>query len=51
MEKQYIRSTARYCVKIGDKQQVTTVVYLASGDIVVVIVHQNGNVETLMNPP
>lgn len=42
--------TTRYRVKV-DKQRVTTVVYLASGVIVVTIVHQDGSVETTVNPP
>lgn len=49
MEKQSPRST-RYCVKRG-KHGMTTVVYLASGDVIVTIVNQDGSVETLINPP
>ncbi len=44
------RNRQRYCVK-QDKRCVTTTVYLSDETIVITKVYNDGNVETLVNPP
>ena len=50
MIKQLLKRNIRYCVKL-DKQSVTTKVYLADTTLVIIKVYNDGNIETLVNPP
>lgn len=50
MKKQTNTRNRRYAVKT-DKNSVTTVVYLPDETVVITKVYNDGNVETLVNPP
>ncbi len=50
MKKQLNSRNKRYCVK-ADKHSVTTIVYLSDETLVITKVYNDGNVETLVNPP
>lgn len=50
MKKQCKQRNMRYCVK-ADKRGVTTIVYLSDDNLVITKVYNDGNVETLINPP
>lgn len=50
MNKKQNSRNKRYCVKT-DKHSVTTIVYLADETVVITKVYNDGNVETLVNPP
>jgi len=50
MKKQLKQRSRRYCVN-ADKLCVTTIVYLPDETMVIIKVFDDGNIETLINPP